>query len=127
MNLITLKILQKFASSIGPLSKFNKQRQFVFSSSTAPTRLIEYLTELFPQLEVVRSKEAHKISPSITIENINANHVDDNYESLLNCIVPNEPTMIFCDKKSRIDKVCEFLMQKNIVNLPYSDSSKMTS
>jgi superfamily II DNA/RNA helicase len=40
---------------------------------------------------------------------------------------PNEPTIIFCNAKSKIDLVSDFLRSKDIVNLPYLEHDKITA
>lgn len=49
---------------------------------------------------------------------------DNELEKLLEVIKP-EPTLIFCEKRTRVDKVCEFLRSKEIKNLPFYDDQKM--
>jgi len=46
---------------------------------------------------------------------------------LIDSLDPTEPTIVFCDKKTRVDRVSEFLMNRKIENLPFFDDAKMNA
>ena len=55
-------------------------------------------------------------------------HVEDNdMDKLAEIIKKDEQTLIFCERRSKVDRICEFLRSKEIKNLPFYDDSKMTA
>ena len=48
-------------------------------------------------------------------------------EKLAEIIKKDEQTLIFCEKRTKVDRVCEFLRSKEIINLPFYEDEKMTA
>lgn len=69
----------------------------------------------------------HKLPPTVEFSAVYGVESENELEKLFEVLRPDEPTLIFCDKRSRCDKVSEFLRQKDIKNLPFYDDKKMTA
>jgi len=63
----------------------------------------------------------------LDIQTITDVDAENELQRLLEVLNPDEPTIIFCERKTRIEKVSEFLRSKDIKNLPFSNDQKMTS
>jgi len=49
------------------------------------------------------------INPALETKNLSLKSEDNDLDLLTSVIKPNEQTIIFCDKKTKIEKVCEHL------------------
>lgn len=73
----------------------------------------------------IKSDGAHQIPTNIEIRDI---QIEENeLEKLVECLKPDQQTIIFCEKRSKVDRICEFLRHNEIKNLPFYDDAKMTA
>ncbi len=70
---------------------------------------MDKIQDWFPDLQIVKSPNAHKINPALEIKTLSLKSEDNDLDLLTQVIKPNEQTIIFCDKKTKIEKVCEHL------------------
>lgn len=70
---------------------------------------MEKIQDWFPDIKIVKSPNAHKINPALETKNLSLKSEDNDLDLLTSVIKPNEQTIIFCDKKTKIEKVCEHL------------------
>jgi superfamily II DNA/RNA helicase len=70
---------------------------------------LEKIQDWFPDVNIVKSSNAHMINPALETKNLSLKSEDNDLDLLTSVIKPNEQTIIFCDKKTKIEKVCEHL------------------
>jgi superfamily II DNA/RNA helicase len=71
-------------------------------------------------MQIIKTPGAHKLPRNVEIRNIHNIETESELDSLLEVITP-EPTLIFCNSKSKVERVCEFLRSKDVKNLPFFD------
>ncbi len=86
----------------------------------------EMLQEFFPEMQTFKSANANKVPQHLVVQDLHI-EAEQEFETLMQVLNQNEQTIIFCDRRSKVDKVCEFLKTKDIFNLPFYEDSKMTA
>lgn len=105
-------ILRTFATQRGGFAKENKKRQFIFSCSTLTPMIRDKILNYFPDMEIVKTPGAHQISGGLDMNFIRISSEEEALAHLIDNLNPQEPTIIFCDKKTRVDRVSEFLLNR---------------
>ena len=100
----------------------------------------------FPGIVDLKSDTYAKVPAQIVHENIYiGNDIDNDIEILVNKIrdsvlkellaegeadstagyeLPNRSVVVFCENKTKLNRICEELGNANIISLPYNDNTK---
>ena len=81
------------------------------------------MKQMFSDIKVISTDGVHRVPANLDITNVQSGDVEDDHSRLLESIRPDEPTIIFCNKTSRVDKVCQYLRKHNVKNLPYYEDA----
>ena len=100
---------------------------------------------MFPDMIDVESQSYGRVSPHLQQLNINVEtkedgNVDSDIEILINLIrdvvlkeisaqgedssETNRAVIVFCENKTKFNKICEELASANIINLPFNENTK---
>lgn len=105
--------------------------------------LVEQLKDIFPGIVDVQSSTYGRVSPYLDHQNVYVeSSVDNDIEILVNLLrdqVLKESSaatqegetpravIVFCDNKTKLNKICEELQNANIISLPFNDNTKQIS
>lgn len=105
--------------------------------------LVDYLKTMFPDIVDLESQTYGRVSPYLDHQNVYIeSNVDNDIEILVNLLrdqvlkeassVAKEgetprAVIVFCDTKSKLNKICEELQNANIISLPFHGNVKQIS
>lgn len=98
----------------------------IYTGSCIPDRVCSELKSQFPNLSLVQSPRTFKVPKNLDFDSVTLDQEDKELEALSDFMKANAPqsgqaTVIFCEKKSRVDKVSEALKQVGVLSLPYEE------
>lgn len=127
----------------------NKRRQFIFAGSSMQSSLITQFKRMFPGIVDMESESYGRVPPQIEHQNVYIeNDVDNDIMILvnllkdkilkeikqeeLNCLasdrdLPRHSVIVFCENKTKSNRICEELSKAGIINLPFNDDTKRIS